>query len=208
MKDLPKVSLFTFSFTCRYKSNTITTFQESVESNFKQDLEKRNWRDYIFDKKSATLPLRDNDTIRVCSKTNHANGACCYALCRECFNRASESGGRLLRCKKTEQNLSNSDKHNNCRHGLHDLQDETNPWWCNPHAQKDGLFTYNWLIRVKGCVGCQKMFVLKPKKDWKVGKLDDNIKSQYGRLNNGDIYNQYLEMELSKKGKAGTKKTP
>ena len=100
----------------------------------------------------------------------------------------------------------NTVKRRLCCHSLHDLQTEMEPHWCNPNDKKIGLFTYNWMLRAKGCVGCNKMYVLKPRKDGKLGKLDDSNRGLYDDLESGVLGKKHEQKEKAKNGKGGISK--
>ena len=88
----------------------------------------------------------------ICAKSIVGKSQCCFAVCCDCYNTIpldSEKRGR----KQVKASVQ-------CSHDLQDLKINSNLWWCEP-VRKDGkgLFSWTWLQRVKGCVGCNKMFV-------------------------------------------------
>lgn len=161
----------------------------SQENNFKNELEKKDWKKFTYDESSEVLRLGKEEGIHLCVKAKPGNAQCCYAICQECYEKASGSkSGRVKRCKGSTQ--SNTKKHIDCHHGLSDLTTEMEPFWCDPQRKNDGLFTFNWMNRAKGCIGCNKMFVYAPSKDWNkkmIGKLDEEVRKVYSDLNSGAL---------------------
>lgn len=156
-----------------------------LNESFKKELEEKDWRDFEFDENSDKIILHEGDTTYNCTRAVHGNAQCCYSICQECFNKAtSTKSGRPSRCKEAKS--PQTVKHNNCSHSLQDLQHDRMPHWCDPgRADNNGLFTYNWLRRGKGCVGCNKMFVLKSTKG--IGKLSNEVRALYPALKDGSI---------------------
>ena len=97
-------------------------------------------------------------------------------------------------------------KHVQCCHQLQDLQLATDLYWCEPDRKdKTGLFSWTWLQHVKGCVGCNKMFVqvtAKEKRqyhDTKIATLPriaPEIITLWDRLDNGLLLSDKFEQEL------------
>ena len=169
------------------------------------DLEKNDWRVFEFDENSELITLGKDDTMYSCTRAVHGLAVCCCSICHKCYNKASsEKSGRPSRCKDTEAKSPNSLKHKTCCHSLHELEREVEPHWCDPNRENDGLFTYNWLIRGKGCVGCNKMFVLK-RKNMKIGKLGKDIRDLYPDLNNYVLKQRIEDQAKEAKAKAAAK---
>lgn len=155
------------------------------------DFKKRQWVGQRFDHNSEVIHIGgrgDYGHFYTCCRAKPGVGVCCYAICEHCKLKATgaDSGGRPSRdrCAKT---TPNTEKHKHCCHGLQDLEVENEPWWCNPHNKSDGLFSLNWLLRVKGCVGCNKMFVNKAKPGWRPSALCGKISAQYEKLDSGEF---------------------
>lgn len=174
---------FTTLFTCEFSYHHLYLFQDG----FKAILEKADWRSVTYDEKSEPIMLQDTSMFYVCARAKPGTAQCCHAVCQECFNKATTTNGRRSRGRSVVTKSPNTLKHKQCCHSLHDLEPESAPWWCDPGRKRDGLFSKNWMARNKGCVGCKRMFVWKAKKDWKVSKLDDDVRAMYQKLHDGTL---------------------
>ena len=161
----------------------MTVFQD----DFKGRLEGADWRIDTFDEESENIPLGNGSFIYCCARAKPGTAKCCYAICQECFDKATTAVGRRARNRGDGAKPPNSLKNNKCCHNLQDLETELEPWWCDPTRERDGLFTSNWMARAKGCVGCKRMFVLKPKNGWKPNKLEENVRALYPKLHDGTL---------------------
>jgi hypothetical protein len=116
---------------------------------------------------------------------------------------------RVVRSRKLISRVKspNTIKHNQCKHGFQDLVLDTNPYWCNPCDETNGLFSFNWLNRIKGCHRCNRMFVFtKGRKEWKMPKLIPEIQKLWCKLDDGTLgYDYYEEVEKLRKEEQGIK---
>eukprot|EP00956_Cyclotella_meneghiniana_P030120 scaffold74968_cov57-Cyclotella_meneghiniana.AAC.11 len=101
---------------------------KSEEKKFRMELESKDWHLQQFDECEWY-------TMR--------------AFCQDCYSRGF--GGETSRNKgiRNVEISPNADKHNRCRRELHNLEFESNPWWCDPKLER-GLFTWDWMYQVKG----------------------------------------------------------
>eukprot|EP00956_Cyclotella_meneghiniana_P033143 scaffold93778_cov40-Cyclotella_meneghiniana.AAC.1 len=150
-------------------------------------LESKDWRLQRFDETSQVVHVNGRHGVYVCTRSKPGCGACCYAVCQDCYIRAF--GGETSRNKRIRNVVvsPNAEKHNRCRHELHNLEFESDLWWCDPKEER-GLFTWDWMYKVKRCVGCNRMFVLGVNEDWKFRPQPAHIRQLFHYLANG-----YLE---------------
>lgn len=159
---------------------------QSETEKFKLTIKDAQWQGQRFDHLSDIIHLKDRCLFYTCCRAKPGAGVCCYAVCEGCKLQATETvTGRPSR-DRSVPTTPNTEKHKKCCHALQDLEIESDPWWCNPD-RAGGLFSVNWLIRAKGCVGCNKMFVYKAKKGWKPSNLTNEMKGMYEKLDNGEL---------------------
>ena len=108
------------------------------------ELESKDWRHQRFDETSQVVHVNGTQGVYVCTRSKPGCGACCYAVCQDCYIRAF--GGETSRNKRIRNVVisPNAEKHNRCRHELHNLEFESDLWWCDPKLER-GLFTWDWM---------------------------------------------------------------
>eukprot|EP00956_Cyclotella_meneghiniana_P004883 scaffold6037_cov50-Cyclotella_meneghiniana.AAC.1 len=126
------------------------------EEKIRMELESKDWRLQPFDETSQVVHVNGTQGVYVCTRSKPGCGACCYAVCQDCYIRAF--GGETSRNKRIRNVVisPNAEKHNRCRHELHNLEFESDLWWCDPKEER-GLFTWDWMYKVKGCVSCNNI---------------------------------------------------
>lgn len=91
------------------------------------------------------------------------------------------------RIKRSRHGSHNSET-DGCCHSLERLEDQSNAYWCSDHI-KHGLFTDHWFRHPKGCVRCEKMYVLSNKTiDKKRPVISAEISRTWDRLDDGTLY--------------------
>ena len=161
-------------------------FQDE-EEKFRKELQLKDWRLQRFDEKSKIVHVNGTQGMYVCTRAKPGYGACCYAVCQDCYNRAFGGGSSRHKRIRDVQISPNAEKHKCCRHELHNLEFEPEPWWCDPKQISKGLFTWDWMYKVKGCVGCDRMFVVGVDKSWKCPPPPAYIKQLFDHLANGNL---------------------
>ena len=182
---------------CRYHfilTIAKTKSQRNEEAaQFKKRLESADWRGQRFDETYNGDRLIELSGITsffyCCTRAKKGEGKCCYAVCLTCYDKAT--GGltnkRASRIRGSAISPQ-SKKREECCHKLEDLDNEMEPWWCNPTDKKNGLFSEAWLRHAKGCVGCDKMFV-QSKRDCNLGVLPEAMRTLYEKLDDGSYGN-------------------
>lgn len=174
------------------------------------ELEKKRWQGQRFSPASEQILLTQDQTVMVCARAVSGLSQCCYALCLECYNgdNSGDKSGRNKRSKvadRMRKDSSMKELHYKCCHELQDLINHTNLYWCELN-KKYGLFSWTWLQRVKGCVGCNKMFVQVSSKDKKqliggkvttLPEMDPKLVPLWERLDDRKITSDKLETELA-----------
>ena len=62
------------------------------------ELESKDWRHQRFDETSQVVHVNGTQGVYVCTRSKPGCGACCYAVCQDCYIRAF--GGETSRNKR------------------------------------------------------------------------------------------------------------
>lgn len=177
------------------------------------ELEKKKWQGQRFSPASEQIHITKDQTVMVCPRAVSGLAQCCYAVCLGCYNgdnSGEQKSGRNKRSKVADRMRIDSPmkkRQEECCHQLQDLKVHNNFFWCEPFRKaNDGLFSWTWLQRVKGCAGCNKMFVqlgfkdkrtLDGRKVTTLPEMDPKLVPLWERLDDGKITSDELETELA-----------
>ena len=110
----------------------------------------KDWRTIKF-RRDHSIQLKKNAyCVVICQRTN-LPGECHHAVCQECHEEHSKAQKRSRGGVPSEKELMTS-----CHHELRNLQLCADIWWCT----KDYIERNQWSERVKGCVFCERMFIV------------------------------------------------
>ena len=109
----------------------------------------KDWRSINFRQNHAIHLKKNSYFVFMCQRANR--GECQYAVCHECSDEQSKTQKRTR-----GRVLSDDDLMETCHHELCNLQLCADIWWCT----KEYLGGPQWLEHPKGCVFCERMFIV------------------------------------------------